>query len=367
MQNSWSTGALLGLLAGLVVARDVPSNVQSLFDAIKAKGSCTNQLATGFFSQEKDSKDFSYCGDHITDSGIIYLQGNGGSLVNMDIDCDGALGKGDGSCDSSTDTQSQTTFQDEIRSYKKGIKDLNAYVHPYVVLGNEGKKKGYVNFDPQQYGIEPLSIVAVKCGDQLIYGVWGDTNGDDGPPMVGEASLALGQACYGKEVNGNSAHDANDVLYIAFSGKDAVPGADGANWDAKSYAEFEASIQAQGDRLIQRIGGGGSSGGSQPGTNTVPTSTSKATSVVQSPPASTLIASPSRAPTSHATVSTSVSSVGSSSTSAAVATAPSTASSCPSNPPMPSCSWRGHCEGSKCKSDSGCSDDLVCKKGKCAI
>lgn len=86
----------------------------------------------------------------------------------MDIDCDGALGTGDGSCDSSTDTQGQTTFQQTVKDYNKGIDDLNAYVHSFVVLGNQGSKDGYVQFDPQSVGVEPLSIVAVVCGDKLV-------------------------------------------------------------------------------------------------------------------------------------------------------------------------------------------------------
>lgn len=86
-----------------------------------------------------------------------------------------------------------------------------------------------------------------------FYGVWGDTNGDDGPPLVGEVSLSLGQACYGRAVNGNAAHDTNDVLYIAFKGSNAVPGANRAKWNAKSFTEFEASLQAQGDSLIAKL------------------------------------------------------------------------------------------------------------------
>lgn len=89
-----------------------------------------------------------------------------------------------------------------------------------------------------------------------MYGVWGDTNGDDGPPLIGEVSDSLGRACYGDDVNGNQAHDDNDVLYIAFTGKDAVPGADGAKWNADSFDDFEQSLQAQGDALIAKIGGG---------------------------------------------------------------------------------------------------------------
>lgn len=90
----------------------------------------------------------------------------------MDIDCDGTtLGGGaDRSCDSSADTLIETRFQEIVKSYGKGIRDLSTYIHPYVTLGNEGKRKGYVDFDPQSVGIEPLSIVAVVCGDRLVCG-----------------------------------------------------------------------------------------------------------------------------------------------------------------------------------------------------
>lgn len=86
----------------------------------------------------------------------------------MDIDCDGALGKGNGDCDSSGDTQGQTTWKDIVKGYKQGINDLNAYVHSYVVLGNDGSKNGYISFDPRKYGIEPLSVVAVVCGEKMV-------------------------------------------------------------------------------------------------------------------------------------------------------------------------------------------------------
>lgn len=98
-----------------------------------------------------------------------------------------------------------------------------------------------------------------------IYGVWGDENGDDGPQsMIGEASISLATACFGKGINGNAGHDENDVLYIAFPGDDAVPGKNGAKWNAQNYNDFEASITGLGDRLIKRISGGG--GGNPPPT-----------------------------------------------------------------------------------------------------
>lgn len=102
--------------------------------------------------------------------------------------------------------------------------------------------------------------------DTQIYGVWGDENGDDGEfPMVGEASISLATACYGTDMNGNNGHAENDVLFIAFPGSDAVPGADGATWDASGYETFEESISSLGDKLIERLGGSSSGDGNSGG------------------------------------------------------------------------------------------------------
>ncbi|KAK6348736.1 hypothetical protein TWF718_006523 [Orbilia javanica] len=35
-------------------------------------------------------------------------------------------------------------------------------------------------------------------------------------------------------------------------------------------------------------------------------------------------------------------------------------------PPTATCSWEGHCAGAACKDENDCSDDLVCKSGRCA-
>ncbi|KAH7171341.1 family 75 glycoside hydrolase [Dactylonectria macrodidyma] len=255
------------VLVSLAAARSVPANVQSFYDAVVAQAKCNNVLASGFYSSDGDSGDYDYCGDHLDDYNVVYLQGKSGDLVNMDIDCDGIQGgpADDGRCGSSGDTQSMTSFMDTVAGYGTGQEDLDANVHPYVVFGNTGTKSGWATFDPQEHGIEPLSVMAVVCGDKLIYGVWGDENGDDGEyPMVGEASISLATACYGTDMNGNNGHAENDVLFIAFPGSDAVPGADGATWDAANYDTFEESITALGDELIQRLGGSdpGDDGGS---------------------------------------------------------------------------------------------------------
>ncbi|QUC16007.1 uncharacterized protein UV8b_00248 [Ustilaginoidea virens] len=254
-------------LASLALARDVPPNVLGLYNSIRAQGQCKHVLATGFHSIQGDSGKFDYCGDHVRDYGIVYLQGRHGQLVNMDVDCDGIQHgpADDGRCGSSGDTQSITSFQDVVQGYGTGQTDLDANAHPYVVFGNSGTRAGYPNFDPTAHGIEPLSVMAVVCDNKLIYGVWGDENGDDGPQaMVGEASISLATACFGKGINGDAGHDANDVLFIAFRGKDAVPGAKGARWNAQNYNDFENSIAGLGDRLIQRIGNTGGGGSAPP-------------------------------------------------------------------------------------------------------
>lgn len=95
----------------------------------------------------------------------------------MDIDCDGnkdepSSDANDGRCGNSDDTQSDTSFQDAVGGYGRGLSNLNAYVHPYVVFGNSADRgrSGYTPFDPTAYGIEPLSIMAVVCNKQVVSG-----------------------------------------------------------------------------------------------------------------------------------------------------------------------------------------------------
>lgn len=103
------------------------------------------------------ARGFAYCGDI---NGTIYLHGsgNGGQYDNMDIDCDGKNSKG-GDCGADVTGQDQTAFKGQLKQF--GIDELDANVHPYVVFGN-------TNFDPQQYGMEPLSVMAVVCNNQVV-------------------------------------------------------------------------------------------------------------------------------------------------------------------------------------------------------
>lgn len=240
--------SLMAALAPAAMALEIPANLRTFYNqSISSPCPEENILEGGFYDQTDGPQTFGYCERGLAGTGF-YLSGENG-FVNMDIDCDGINTPGDGRCGGSDDTQYQTRWKEEVQAY--GIEDLNTYVHPYVVLGNEGDYSP--TFDPQEYNIKPLSLVAVVCGEKLVYGIWGDTNGDDGPPLIGEASLALATECFGTEMDADNGYSGEDVLYIAFAGDEAVPG-DSAAWDAETYEEFEESIAELGDKLIAQLG-----------------------------------------------------------------------------------------------------------------
>ena len=194
----------------------------------------------------------------------------------MDIDCDGLQNGGDGRCHGTN--QDITAFQDLVKQYSQlttYTSDLNPNYIPYVVFGNECEGEcpsGYTPFDPKSFGVQPLSVMAVVCNGQLVslhrfppvhflsnhflcqvFGVWGDTNGDDGAPLIGEASLALATQCFGKSMNDNNGHPQDDVLYIAFPGSVADTVKQHAHYAATSYSDFEASIQDLGNQLVAKL------------------------------------------------------------------------------------------------------------------
>jgi chitosanase len=188
------------LLASTISARDIPDNVQKFYDAHKT--SCKKALG-------KPLKGFVYCGD---EPGLIFLKGPGSDYNNMDIDCDG-INASAGDCANDKSGQSQTAFQDDVRTFSKGaLKDLDANKIPYVVFGNDG------GFDPTKFKMQPLSVMAVVCGGQLVYGIWGDITGG---PDTGESSISLAKLCFpDDEITGDSGHDEKDVLFIGFTGTD---------------------------------------------------------------------------------------------------------------------------------------------------
>ncbi|KAI5467898.1 fungal chitosanase of glycosyl hydrolase group 75-domain-containing protein [Mariannaea sp. PMI_226] len=286
-------------------ALEIPDNLKSFYKKLKSKGQCDDKLASGFYNSEfNDDGDTAYCGDYLDEYGVIYLQSKNGRFSNLDVDCDGDQGDdNDGRCSHGDDTQSRTAVKSVIESYDVGISDLDPYLHSYVVFGNVG---GSNDFDPHEYGIYETSVMAVICGDQLFYGVWGDYNGDSDRPSVGETSLSLATACYGKGMSSSdgsgTSHNEEDVLYIAFIGQDAVPGKDGAAWDAGSFNEFHDSITDLGNKLVNRVGNDD-------------------------------IAKKMKGIFEESTV---------------------------------DCSWIDHCKGATCESADDCADDLTCSNGKCA-
>ncbi|PVI05233.1 glycoside hydrolase family 75 protein [Periconia macrospinosa] len=236
------------LLASLAVAREVPANLKSFYDSHK-NGKCANPVSIAYNSGQKNA-DTHYCKDNGT--GAIYLKDTSNGYADVDIDCDGST-----TCEGDGSWQGQTAFKDQVSKFSNGaIKDLNTHIHTFVVLGNDNSKEegdGGKKFDATKDGkIEPLSVVAVVCGDKLVYGVYGDINGGK---VTGESSLALAKTCFPNEgLNGNKGHTKHDVLYLAFPGSDAV--AKSAKWGAKTAAEFEASLAAIGDKLVKKIGSG---------------------------------------------------------------------------------------------------------------
>ncbi|KAF3492419.1 chitosanase [Arthroderma uncinatum] len=229
--------AVLGL-AGLSSAagRDVPENLKSLYNYAK-NNRCDSPLSSKDFKDGHGHSGFTYC-DY---GGVIYLSGpsNSMGLGDIDVDCDGA-NRSNGDCANDLTGQSQTTFKDELAEY--GLSDLDSNLHSYVVLGNEGKKPSYL---PSDSGVEPLSVVAV------FYGIWGDTNGNTD---TGEVSISLAQACFPhNNLTGNNGHEDHDVLFVAFKGEEAKPGAKGADWKAENFDTFEESLAPIGDKLVAKI------------------------------------------------------------------------------------------------------------------
>ncbi|KAI6765940.1 hypothetical protein HG530_007010 [Fusarium avenaceum] len=221
-------------LCSVISAYDLPDKLKSLYDEHKL-GGCSKPLSETF------PEGAQYCGDI---PGAIFLKGSG-NYDNMDIDCDGANNSG-GACANDPSGQGITAFQGTVSSY--GIPDLDSHIHPYVVFGNDGS---WPSFDPQQHEVHPLSVMAVICNGKLYYGIWGDVNGGT---STGEASIAVADLCFPNEgLNGNMGHGEKDVLYIGFSGEDAVPGKTGAKWAATTRDDFSASIKILGDRLISKL------------------------------------------------------------------------------------------------------------------
>lgn len=112
---------LLTLLAYITfptTALKIPPKLQTLYTSLlNPNNTCTFPLASDFYSSSHSDPTLVYCGDHLPDSAIIYLQGVNGQLADMDVDCDGEQQHRhhhktkDKRCGRSEDTQGQTAFK----------------------------------------------------------------------------------------------------------------------------------------------------------------------------------------------------------------------------------------------------------------
>lgn len=70
---------------------------------------------------------------------------------------------------------------------------------------------------------------------------------------VGEVSISLAAACFpDMDISGDKGYTGHDVLYLGFTGKNTTPGKR-ANWSARSFSDFEASLAPIGDALVARL------------------------------------------------------------------------------------------------------------------
>jgi len=291
----------LALTVALASAAEIPAGLQNFYANAKNQGcskyvSGVSDLQDG---QEPETTGYGFCQDK---PGAIFLKGNG-MWADMDVDCDGAE-----NCPNNTsDFQPGTAFDDTLQS-GYGIQHLNALHHPYVVLGTSK-----AHFEGDNAPLSPFALVAVICNNQLHYGFFGDTNGSDDDNFIGEASYSMiADICFpGQGYDGSHGYTGHDILYVAFTGDDAVVKPEDAPWTGSDPLAFERAIKAKGDRLVAKVFGGGDSG-------------------PVSPPIS-------------------------------IPTPPSSPGTCNKTP---ACDFDGHFDQS-CSSNDGCCGELTCNGGKC--
>ena len=104
--------------------------------------------------QDRSASEFGvhYCGDDDDKPSIIWWKSNG------DVDCDGSHEAGPCKIDPTHQDVTDSTWHN---------KPIDAQKIPYVVI-NDDKY-----FHPESHGIKQLAPVAVICGGQLSWGVFG--------------------------------------------------------------------------------------------------------------------------------------------------------------------------------------------------
>ncbi|KAJ7153346.1 fungal chitosanase of glycosyl hydrolase group 75-domain-containing protein [Mycena filopes] len=153
-----------------------------------AAGATASPLAT-FPSNAASAPNVQIFGDWLSLKGVSAFH----FTADMDVDCDGVAG-----CSDDPSGQPQTLFG-----------HLDSSQVPYFVL-----PASFVH----DHGdiVQPNAVGAILCGDKLVYGIFGDTNGAT-PEVIGEASLLLANTCFPNDaLSGGNGHSPLDVLYVVF-------------------------------------------------------------------------------------------------------------------------------------------------------
>ncbi|KAJ7457197.1 fungal chitosanase of glycosyl hydrolase group 75-domain-containing protein [Mycena galericulata] len=198
-------------------AADASINVAAIYTA--AKGATKTKVASYFTSDAHDYTSVVY-GDwtHLQHVSAFSF------LADMDIDCDGVYWN----CPGNTgDGQPLTSFG-----------ALDARVVPWFVLPQSFA-------DEQGSALKANALGAIICDGKIFYAIFGDTNGQS-PPLTGEGSLLLGQACFPNvTTNGGQGHDQNNVAYIVF-GQEVPNGVGNNTIDI-------AALKTLGDQQVQLL------------------------------------------------------------------------------------------------------------------
>ncbi|KAJ7659546.1 fungal chitosanase of glycosyl hydrolase group 75-domain-containing protein [Mycena polygramma] len=163
----------------------VPVDIAGILLAAQAS---TQALAT-FPHNAAAKPDVPIFGDWVNLEGVSAFH----FFADMDVDCDGVAG-----CSDDPTGQPQTSFG-----------HLDAAQVPYFVLPADF-------LAAHEDTIKPNALGAIICDKQVVYGIFGDTNGAT-PQVIGEGSLLLAQTCFPKEgLSASNGHTPLDVLYIVF-------------------------------------------------------------------------------------------------------------------------------------------------------
>ncbi|KAJ5627048.1 hypothetical protein N7528_004475 [Penicillium herquei] len=171
-------------------------------------------------------------------------------IADMDVDCDGI----DYRCKNNQDGQPQTNFG-----------ALDAYEVPWIVIPDK--------FGTQYRSVLPgNNIAAVICDGKMLYGIYGDSDGDD-PQVIGEASWLMARTCFPNDnLDGNNGHTGVDVTYILFLGNNTVLPSSALN---KNYITNFTTLRSMGDKLIDVLA-------KNLGNKFAPSTTTRATTAISS-------------------------------------------------------------------------------------